>query len=222
MNQDITYYAKNRYAAKAFDPNRTIPEENVGKVKELLRYSPSSTNAQPWHFLLVSSEQGKEKVAKATDQSFPFNSAAIRNASHVVVFCRRTDIGEEFLLRVLAQEEKDGRFLSNPDEFKNGMHAGRSMFVNLHKNELNDVDDWMGKQVYLNLGAFLLGVSALGIDATPMEGVDTKVLDEEFDLPAKGYTSLVVVPIGYHDDNEDYNASLPKSRLPYGEILTEA
>jgi nitroreductase/dihydropteridine reductase len=79
----------------------------------------------------------------------------------------------------------------------------------------------MDKQVYLNIGQFLLGVATLGIDATPMEGIETKVLDEEFGLREKGYTSLVVVPLGYHNQEEDYNAVLPKSRLPYSEILTE-
>ena len=79
----------------------------------------------------------------------------------------------------------------------------------------------MDKQVYLNGGNFLLGVAALGIDATPMEGIDMDVLDAEFGLREKGYRSLFVVPIGYSDPDEDYNAALPKSRLPLAEIVTE-
>lgn len=48
----------------------------------------------------------------------------------------------------------------------------------------------------------------------------TRRLLEEFSLREKSYTSLVVVPLGYHAE-EDFNAKLPKSRLPYSEILTE-
>ena len=94
------------------------------------------------------------------------------------------------------------------------------MFVNMHKHDYKDLQHWVDKQVYLNVGQFLLAVSTLGIDATPMEGIEVAVLDEEFGLREKGYTSLVVVPIGYHSE-EDFNAKLPKSRLPYSEILTE-
>ena len=101
------------------------------------------------------------------------------------------------------------------------MNSGRSMFVNMHKHDLKDVQHWMDKQVYLNLGSFLLGLATLGIDATPMEGVETKVLDEEFGLREKGYGSLFVVPIGYSSPDEDYNKSLPKSRLPLSEIITD-
>ena len=54
-----------------------------------------------------------------------------------------------------------------------------------------------------------------------MEGIDIAVLDETLGLRDKGYSSLVVVPIGYHDAENDFNADLPKSRLPYSEILTE-
>ncbi len=42
------------------------------------------------------------------------------------------------------------------------------------------------KQVYLNVGNFLLGVAAMGLDAVPIEGVDFAILDEEFDLKAQG------------------------------------
>ncbi len=122
-------------------------------------------------------------------------------------------------MRVLEQEERDNRYGGNAD-FKAQMHAGRSLFVNLHKHDYKDVQHWMDKQVYLNLGAFLLGVAALGIDATPMEGIEINELDKQLGLREQGYTGLVVVPIGYHDPEHDYNAKLPKSRLPESDILT--
>lgn len=221
MNNDITYYAKKRQSAKAYDTDKKISPENIEKIKELLRYSPSSVNAQPWHFVIASTDAGKNKIAKSTDDLYPFNSNSIRNASHVVVFASRLEPTEEHLQRLLAQEEKDGRFDGDPETFKAGMDGGRKMFINLHKEDFKDVQHWMDKQVYLNLGQFLLGVSTLGIDATPMEGVDTKVLDKEFGLREKGFTSLFVVALGYSDSKNDFNAVLPKSRLPYSDILTE-
>lgn len=220
-SRDIVEVAKARHTVKAFDASRKIPEATVEKIRELLRFSASSTNAQPWKFIIASTEEGKARIAKSTERLYPFNRASILNASHVVVFASRLEMTEEHLRRVLAQEEKDGRFAGDPEAFKAQMHAGRSMFVNLHKQDLKDVQHWMEKQVYLNLGAFLLGVASLGVDATPMEGIEVKVLDEAFGLREQGYTSLVVVPLGYHDPETDYNAGLPKSRLPYSDILIE-
>ncbi|WP_417248908.1 oxygen-insensitive NAD(P)H nitroreductase [Celeribacter sp.] len=217
---NITDIAKARYSAKSYDPSNKISDQDIKRVKELLQFSPSSTNAQPWHFLMLSSDEGKERLATANENKFPFNNPSIRNASHVVIFAARTDITEDYLLHVLAQEDADGRFDSDPETHKPQMHAGRSMFVNIHK-ELDDVAQWNAHQVYLNVGQFLLGVAALGIDATPMEGIDTEAVDAEFGLTEKGLASLVVVPIGYRNAAEDFNAALPKSRLPLDEILTE-
>ena len=218
---DITEIAKARHTTKGYDATKKISAADIAKVKELLRFSPSSTNAQPWHFILASTDAGKERIAKGTDEKFPFNSPSIRAASHVVVFAARKALKADYLLDVLNKEEADGRYVGDPETQKAQMSAGRNMFLNLHKDTLNDEQQWNEKQVYLNVGQFLLGVAALGIDATPMEGFDPVALDAEFGLAEKGFTSLVVVPIGYSDASTDYNAALPKSRLTYADILTE-
>ena len=112
----------------------------------------------------------------------------------------------------------DGRFAT--PEAKAANDKGRKFFADMHRKDLHDDAEWMAKQVYLNVGNFLLGVAALGLDAVPIEGFDAAILDAEFGLKEKGYTSLVVVPVGHHSV-EDFNATLPKSRLPQNITLTE-
>lgn len=62
---DIVQAAKSRYSTKVFDPTRKLPQEKIDAVKELIRFSPSSVNSQPWHFILASTEEGKQRIAKA-------------------------------------------------------------------------------------------------------------------------------------------------------------
>lgn len=219
MTIHITDFARKRHTAKAYAPTR-ISDADMAKVRDLLRMSPSSVNLQPWHFVIAGTDEGKERVAKAAEGSFVFNQAAIRNASHVVVFASRLKADDAYREALLQQEDDDGRFAGNPD-FKPGMRNARSMFIDLHEKQIGDGPEWMARQVYLNLGNFLLGLAAMGIDATPMEGVDTAILDREFGLTEKGYASLFVVPIGYSDPEGDYNAALPKSRLSEQAIITE-
>ena len=89
-------------------------------------------------------------------------------ASQVVVFCSKTDMNEDYLLHVLETEDADGRFTEQ--ESKNNQHMARSLFANMHRYDSKDLQHWMEKQVYLNMGNLLLSVAALGIDAVPMEG----------------------------------------------------
>ncbi|EAW1146191.1 oxygen-insensitive NAD(P)H nitroreductase [Salmonella enterica subsp. arizonae serovar 38:z4,z23:-] len=215
---DIVSVALKRYSTKAFDPNKKLTTEEADKLKTLLQYSPSSTNSQPWHFIIASTEEGKARVAKSAAANYVFNERKMLDASHVVVFCAKTAMDDAWLERVVDQEEADGRFATSGAKAAND--KGRRFFADMHRVSLKDDYQWMAKQVYLNVGNFLLGVAAMGLDAVPIEGFDADVLDAEFGLKEKGYTSLVVVPVGHHSV-EDFNAGLPKSRLPLETTLTE-
>ncbi|WP_342608660.1 oxygen-insensitive NAD(P)H nitroreductase [Vibrio tritonius] len=215
---DITAHAKARYSTKAFDSSKRLSDEHVQAIKELVRLSPSSVNSQPWHFVLASTEEGKQTIAKSAAENYVFNEAKILNASHVLVLCAKTNIDNDYLLKVLDLEDKAGRFAT--EEAKQGGHNGRSFFTNMHRYDLKDEKHWMEKQVYIALGTLLLGVSTMGVDAVPIEGFDAKVLDYELGLREKGYTSLVIVPLGYHSE-QDFNAKLPKARWAEEDVITE-
>ena len=216
---EVTKALNWRYSTKGFDPSKKISEEDFDKVKAILRMSPSSTNLQPWHFIIANSDEGKKRMAKGAEGFFHFNNPKILNASHVVLFCSRITADEDYLEHLLDVEDKDGRYPN--EEIKNGMHAGRNIFADIHKYDLKDAQHWMEKQVYLNIGSFLLGVATLGIDACPMEGLDMKKLDEEFGLREKGFTAITAVSIGYRTES-DFNTTdkTPKSRLPEEELIT--
>ncbi|MGF1726153.1 oxygen-insensitive NAD(P)H nitroreductase [Photobacterium nomapromontoriensis] len=209
--------AKARYSTKEFDSEKKIPAEQFEQIKALLRLSPSSVNSQPWHFLIADNDDAKMRLSKGTQGLYAFNEPKVLNASHVILFCAKTDITDEYLQHLLDTEEKDGRFAT--PELKNMMSGGRAMFVGMHRDELKDAQHWMEKQVYLNMGTILLGAGALGIDAVPIEGMDAAILNEEFGLVEKGYTAVALIAMGYHKDT-DFNAKLPKSRLPEDEIVT--
>lgn len=213
---DILNILEKRYSTKEFDSSKKLSEEQVHQIEELLRLSPSSTNIQPWHFIVASSDEGKGRVAKSAEGFFAFNKDKVLDASVVVVFASKVDLTQEYLQHVLEKEDADGRFPQ--PEFKEQNHGGRSIFAKMHKYDYKDFQQWADKQVYLNLGNFLLGVAALGLDAIAMEGLDMKLLDEEFKLREKGYTASFAVSVGYRSEN-DFNANLPKSRLTKDEVI---
>lgn len=54
---DIVSVALKRYSTKAFDATKKLTDEQAENLKTLLQYSPSSTNSQPWHFIVASSDE---------------------------------------------------------------------------------------------------------------------------------------------------------------------
>lgn len=229
---EIVKVMEKRYSTKDFDSKKKIPEDVLNQVESLLQLSASSLNIQPWYFTVAISSEAKEKIAKAAKDKFIFNKEKILNASAVVVFSAKRNIDQKYLLHLLEKERSDGRFklikdiesknkelkdLSDvKEEPKEEIHIFRMGTLNNLPKE--DFNTWVDKQIYLNVGSFLLGVAALGLDAVPVEGFVSSVVDEELGLSKKGLASILLVPIGYHTDN-DFNAQLSKSRLLKEDII---
>lgn len=209
-------FARKRYTTKAYDATRQVDQASIDELLELLRLAPSSVNSQPWHFVVASSAEGKARLAKGTQGVFVSNQAKVLDASHVILICTLRDMSEAHLAALLEQEGADGRF--RDETARTTQQNTRNMYVNLHR-ELGDMSHWMEKQAYLALGTLLLGAASLGLDATPMEGIDRAALDAELGLTERGLSSLVMVSLGYHRDS-DFNAALPKSRLPAERVFT--
>ncbi|WP_119396248.1 oxygen-insensitive NAD(P)H nitroreductase [Salinibius halmophilus] len=214
---NILSVAKRRYATKAFDPNFVLSSEQLNELRSLLQLSPSSVNSQPWHFYLAVTNAGKARLASAAHGQFASNHPKILNAAAVVAFCVNTDLSDEYVEALVRQEVADGRFESR--EAAQTAADVRNFYISLH-HQLNDVQHWAEKQVYLNVGNFLLGCAAMELDAVPIEGFDQQALNDELGLDDKQQKSVVLVAIG-KAATDDFNAKLPKSRWPQAKIITQ-
>ena len=214
--KNVAAIVRQRKTTKAFDAAQNLTSEQLAAVRDLLRFSPSSTNAQPWHFFIATSEVGKRRIASGATGAFAYNEAKIMNASAVVVLCARKTLDESYLQQVLDQETRDGR-LAN-EEARANQNQVRKGYVQKHEAAANLLN-WSARQVYIALGFLLLGAAEMAIDACPIEGFDDAALDAELSLPAQGLKSLVLVALG-HRSAQDFNAALPKSRLDEADVIS--
>lgn len=217
IQMDSLITAKTRYTTKAYDANKKIPQAQFEKLLEILRFSPSSVNIQPWHFLVAETAQAKQRITQAMTDKYIYNSAKVMDSSHTLVFCTRTNITDEYLEQLLVQDQASGRF--KDEAAKQGQRDIRAGYVEFYRNELKNLPAWLENQTYLALGQFLFSAGLEGIDATPMEGFDRDRINQEFGLAEKGLKASVVVALGYHSES-DFNAKLPKSRLNEDVIFT--
>ena len=75
-----------RYATKAFD-TRKLPDATWAALEESLRLAPSSYGLQPWKFIVVNDPALRAKLRPVS-----WNQSQVTDASHLVVFARRTEI----------------------------------------------------------------------------------------------------------------------------------
>jgi 5,6-dimethylbenzimidazole synthase len=53
---------KSRMTVRAFDPSLVVPREHYEMILEAARHSPSGANTQPWHFIVVTDQELKNRI----------------------------------------------------------------------------------------------------------------------------------------------------------------
>jgi nitroreductase/dihydropteridine reductase len=208
----------NKHLTRYFDGNKTIPEETLQQLLRFLRSTPSSVNVQPNHFYVLATEAGKRQLANNLGERFQDNAEKVMNASHVVILTTRTDVPDEHLDAVFAKERADSRF---PDPAKQQLWESMTRdFLNIRNFTYKDLDHWMEKQTYMALGMTMMAAAELGIDATPLEGFERATVDEAFGLRETGYTTTVLLALGYPDPAKVYTT--PISRFDADRLFTFA
>ncbi|MNY16548.1 Oxygen-insensitive NAD(P)H nitroreductase [compost metagenome] len=191
--------AKRRYATKMYDPAKKVSADQIEELKEIIRLSPSSINSQPWRFAFVTNEVVKKELASKSYM----NENSINDVGLLVVFSVMDDIEhfEQRNISILPELWRTAFY--EPIVKSNGDIATKS---------------WMENQVYLSLGYFLSACISMGLDATPMEGIDRSAYKGI--LAQDGFSPLFAVTVGYADKTDwAHPTVLPKSRFELEEVV---
>lgn len=180
-----------RYTTKQYDPDFKLSEDQINKIIEILRLTPSSINSQPWQFIIIEDQELKTKLA---EHSF-YNSPKVTDCSHLIVMNVVDDLDE--FEKQCATQMKPYQW----DYFKNKV-------ANLDPHQ---VSCWLENQVYIALGVLLSACAEMGIDSTPMGGIDTEKYTETLGL--KSYKTVVAVALGKRDPKDENQPHItPKMR----------
>jgi nitroreductase len=71
---------------------------------------------------------------------------------------------------------------------------------------------WAQRQAYIGLGFALTAAAVEEVDSTPMEGFVPESVDTVLGLQELGLKSVVVLPLGYRDSENDSLSTLKKVR----------
>lgn len=215
---DLLKITQSRYTTKTYDPTKKIPAEQFERLLEILRLAPSSINIQPWHFFIADHAAAKQRIAQALVGTYAYNAPKVLDSSHTILFCTKADIDELHLDNLLNRDDLSGRF--KDESAKEGQKNSRSGYVHYYRNEKGDIQRWAENQTFIALGQMLLAAGIEGVDATPIGGFDEDIISQELQLAEQGLIPSVLLTLGYRSEN-DFNAKLPKSRLPAEDIFTK-
>lgn len=200
-----------RYATKKFDSTKKVNEEDVNKIVEAARLAPTSSGLQQFRVIVITNQEIKEKLVDVS-----FGQSIVQDCSHLLVFAawdkyteERIDKAYDFTTDV--RDLPRGRFGSYTDKLKS-IYIPQSAEENfIHTS----------KQAYIGMTMSIAQAAELKVDATPMEGFLNDKVDEILELNKYGLKSVLMLPIGYRDNENDWLASMKKVRIPKEEFTIE-
>ncbi|NOH60719.1 nitroreductase family protein [Vibrio sp. RE88] len=217
MTHPIIKDLNTRYTAKKYDASKRISAEDMEVIKEAIRLSASSINSQPWKFIVLESDEAKQRFHNTFANMHQFNQPHAKEASHTILFAHNPRFTKDNYKKVVDAEVTSGHL---PAERYNDMLNGAFGFAELNTDETGFNGNWTKAQTYIALGNTLHTLARMGIASTPMEGVDPELIGEEFQEELEGFVCDFALALGYHKDGEDYNHGLPKARLPLEDVIT--
>lgn len=175
-----------RRTIKKYDPEVKISREELSQILTEATLAPSSFNLQPWRFVIIESQEAKEKLLKLA----PFNATQVTTSSAVIAvfgdlqFVDRADeiYGHAVELGFMPQEMKDKMVSAIVPLF--------DRFTVQDKRESVMVD---GGLVAMQL---MLSAYDHGYATNPMAGFDKENIAEAFGLDAKRYVPIMIISIG--------------------------
>ena len=198
-----------RYAAKRMITDKIVPQEKIDNIVEAIRLSATSYGLQPFNLIVVKDKEMLQQI-----QPLAYNQPQIGEASALIVFATWDKI---------TQEKIDNFFnlISSERGVPAEALAGYKAMVEGSMLPMDEVtaSAWMARQAYIGLGTGLAAAAIEEVDTCPMEGFSTTALDEYLGLPAKGLKSVVVMAVGYRDEENDPTAKMKKVRLSTGDFV---
>jgi nitroreductase len=200
-----------RYATKAMDPTKAVPQAKVNAILEAANLAPTSSGLQPFEIIVVTNPDVKAKLSAAA-----YGQKQVVDGSHVLVFAAWDNYTAERIDAVVNQTNQQR---GTPIEMLNAYYDGLKAQYLPRAAEVNY--EHAARQAYIAFGVALTAAAFEEVDATPMEGFDPAQVDEILGLRAKGLRSVTLMPLGYRAAEGDWLKGAAKVRKPLADLVTE-
>ncbi len=198
-----------RYATKKMNGEK-VAQHYVESILEAARLAPTSSGLQPFEILVITNNTLKEKL-----KPFAYNQSQITDCSHLIVFAAWSTYNIDKINYYFDLYEKERDL---PKGFSDGYK--NSVIKQLTSLTPERQFEHAARQVYIALGLALTEAGALEVDSIAMEGFINAEVDKLLNLEQKGLRSVVLLPIGYRDAENDWQSELKKVRKPFDYMIS--
>ncbi|MFC5531599.1 nitroreductase family protein [Cohnella yongneupensis] len=173
-----------RRSVRTFDPNFKISKEEMTELLGEAILAPSSSNLQPWRFLVIDDQPLKEKLLPIA-----FNQQQVVEASAVIAVLG--DLESYKLADTIYNRAYEAGYM--PEATKNSfIESTVGMYSALPKDVAMKIVSTDGGLISMQL---MLAAKARGLDTVPMGGYNAAQLVETFGISER-YVPIMLIAVG--------------------------
>jgi nitroreductase len=184
VEQEFSKVIRDRHSVRKYDSSWKMSDEEIKGILEDAILAPSSSNLQPWRFIVITDQELKAKLLPIA-----YNQQQVADASAVIAVLgdieayRNTEriYDQALAAGVMPQEVRDNMV-------KNTYNGYSSM----SRERLTGIALVDGGLISMQL---MLAAKARGYDTVPMGGYDPEAFREMFQIPER-YTTVMLIALG--------------------------
>jgi len=178
---------QNRRAVHHFLRGQKVPIETYKQILEIVRWTPSGYNAQPWKFLLIQDDQQLQDI-----QALSFHQKQITQSGNVVMVFGDTNF----------MQNEQQRILSEWSEVMTDQQL-QSLKSTLQKERpMTQKEKMTLRAVSMAAMNFLLAAESLGWNTCPMMGFQQKKVKQYLGVP-EHYICGLMIAMGKADNAKE-------------------
>jgi nitroreductase len=204
ITKSLSEVIKERHSVRKYDPTYKISQEEIKDILKEATLAPSSSNLQPWRFIVIQDEETKKELKAIAN-----NQEQVETASAVIA--------------VLGDKEM---YKSVEKVYESAFEAGymdEKTMKSLIEGTYNTYPH-APEHIRMNIASYDAGLISMlimliakerGYDTVPMGGFNKQKFSEKFNVPER-FFPVVLIPVG--------KAAAPAhntTRLPLNDVIME-
>ncbi len=202
-SSDFFLVAEERRSVRQYDPTFELSMEEIEEILTIATKAPSSSNLQPWRFLVIQEQELKEKLLPIANNQKQVTdaSAVIAVLGDLEAYKKAEDIYGDIV--------KSGKMTKEVKDFY--VSSIYENYSHLSEEQATKVAMVDGGLVSMQL---MLAAKAKGLDTVPMGGFKHDEFIKAFHVP-ETFKPVMLIALG-----KGTQEGFEKYRLPLNEVVT--
>ncbi|KQU26233.1 NAD(P)H nitroreductase [Bacillus sp. Leaf13] len=200
---DFITIAKERRSVRQYDAEYVMTEEEIREILDIAIQAPSSSNLQPWRFLVIQDKQTQQELLPIAhnQQQIVDASAVIAVLADIEGYKNAERIYGELVNKGIMKNEIKEPYVASIMHNYGNFSAEKALSVAMIDGGLVSMQ-------------IMLAAKAKGYDTVPMGGFDEGKFVDAFNVP-ENFKPVMLISLG-----KGMKAGFEKVRLPLDTLLT--